>query len=237
MSFFTASNERTPPAAEGHTTSTAITASPVTVLQKTKRLLTVTYMTNKQRELIAKWQASGHYVRPSQQVDVVRYGKSGRSRSVVQAVLDSMKSHNTVSTSNMDSGPGAVGSMSSTTDSMNMNGMNGMNNMTSNSINKLATDERYVPLELAQATGRLSRGPKKSLRTATLEQLAQRERTDGAGGGQAGVDGDEEDLDEDAVLEEPQEEEDGEDYTTNYYASDDDDGGDDDGGGDAEPTF
>jgi hypothetical protein len=141
-----------------------------------------------------------------------------------------MKSHNTVSTSTID-GPGAVGSMSSTTDSMNMNGMS------KNNMNKLAMDERYVPLELAQATGRLSRGPKKSLRTATLEQLAQRERTDGAGGGQAGVDGDGEDLDEDAVLEEPQEAEDGEDYTTNYYASDDDVGGDDDGGGDAEPTF
>jgi hypothetical protein len=211
-----AQQQQAPHIPETNRTMTAITAPSTTTLSRTKRLPVVTYMTNKQRELIAKWQASGHYVRPSQQVDVVRYGnyyKSNRlARSVVQAVLNAMRS-----------GAG--------------HGVTGAGTAPTNTRNKLALDEQYVPSELIQtstiAAGRMkSISGKKSAKA--LERLAENERT---GGGNAAANaGDEEGGDEfdDDVLEEPAEEEDGEDYTTNHYNSDDDDGGDD--GGD-EPTF
>jgi hypothetical protein len=208
---------------ETNRTMTAITAPAVTVLAKTKRLPTVTYMTNKQRELITKWQASGHYVRPSQQVDVIRYGnyyKSNRlARSVVQAVLNTMRASGT--------GTGTAGAGTS-----NGNGTSNNNN------NKLAMDEQYVPSELIQTTtsataGRLKSIPgKKSARA--LERLAEREQINPGIAAAVGAEDGDDDFDND-VLEEPAEEEDGEDYTTNHYASDDDDGGGDDDGG--EPTF
>jgi hypothetical protein len=211
-----------PQISETNRTMTCITAPATTVLAKTKRLPTVTYMTNKQRELIAKWQASGHYVRPSQQVDVIRYGtyyKSNRvARSVVQAVLNTMRADtNTAGTVGTVGAGGSAGAATSN--------------------NKLATDEQYIPAELIQSgttAGRLKSIPgKKSARD--LERLAAEESTNpGIAAAARSEDGEGDDFDND-VLEEPAEEEDGEDYTTNHYASDDDDGGGDDDGG--EPTF
>jgi hypothetical protein len=217
---------------ETNRTMTCINAPATTVLAKTKRLPTVTYMTNKQRELIAKWQASGHYVRPSQQVDVIRYAtyyKSNRvARSVVQAVLNSMRAGTTAGTV----GAGTAGAGTTTSSSSSSN---------TNFNNKLAMDEQYIPSELIQSGttvgGRLKSIPgKKSARE--LDRLAQEESTNpgiaAAAAAARAEDGEGDEFDND-VLEEPAEEEDGEDYTTNHYASDDDDGGGDDDGG--EPTF
>jgi hypothetical protein len=217
---------------ETNRTMTCITAPATTVLAKTKRLPTVTYMTNKQRELIAKWQASGHYVRPSQQVDVIRYGtyyKSNRvARSVVQAVLI-LRAGTTA---------GTVGAAGSSTAAGA--GTTGAATSNPNFNNKLAMDEQYIPSELIQSgttVGRLKSIPgKKSARD--LERLAAEESTNpgiaAAAAAARAEDGEGDESDND-VLEEPAEEEDGEDYTTNHYASDDDDGGGDDDGG--EPTF
>jgi hypothetical protein len=229
--------KQAPPAAappqipETNRTMTCITAPATTVLAKTKRLPTVTYMTNKQRELIAKWQASGHYVRPSQQVDVIRYStyyKSNRiARSVVQAVLNTMRANTTTGTVGAAGAAGVV--------------VAGVANASAAASNKLAMDEQYIPSELIQSGttfGRLKKiHGKKSERE--LERLAQEESTNpgiaaaaAAARAEEGGEGDEFDDD---VLEEQAEEEDGEDYVTNHYASDDDDGGGDDDGG--EPTF
>lgn len=122
---------------------------------------------------------------------------------------------------------------------LNAMGMNG----------KLASDERYFPVELLphhpsnnlkkKASGSTKRKHGNKLLTnadgiPVLDDFGE-EIMDEKGGDGGGDDDGSNDDDEDNNLEieDDGEEEDGEDYTTNYYESDnDDDGGDDD-----EPTF
>jgi len=59
-------------------------------LVNTKRTASTVYLMNKQRELVERLQKSAHYVHPSQQIDVIRYGSKNRQVPVDVAVLESM---------------------------------------------------------------------------------------------------------------------------------------------------
>lgn len=262
-------------AATSLTTTSA--QAPGNAFNVTKRPATVVAMIQKQRQLWEQFQKSCHNVKINQDVDIVRYGKQTVSTAPDQAILLSLAGNTVVTDDGVAAGaamattggigestPVSAGSTAAVAVEAPTTGggiIVGSTGMTRQS--RLATDERYFPLELLSTQQQLNsaqraQNPEKKTLTALLgEDLLWNDDGGGGGGGDenplslfdveedplllpaTGVDGekreDEEggDDQEDEVPEEELEAEEVEDYTMNYYDSD----VDSDGGGDEEPTF
>jgi len=149
----------------------------------------------KQRQLFQVWQQSPLHIQPLPEIDIARYGRPVMSTAPDQAVLLSLRSSVAMSSEAAKEDNG-------------------------NTMNKLATDERYFPAELLSTQRQLqsahkARNPSKKTLTALLEDES--EPAEGE---------DYVEVEEEQIIDEEEDEDDVADYTRDYYNTDDESGSD-----------